>query len=96
VLAAFLKKVLAMSYSHVGRELRSSLSSLASKELVLLRASGSFSSRVYTMSLVKARHPAVFFFFRRQEVIVYRADFKGFCFFFLKACLILLIVTNST
>jgi hypothetical protein len=54
VLAAFLEKALAMSYSHVGKELRSSLSLLASKELVLLRASSSFSSRVYIMSLVKA------------------------------------------
>jgi hypothetical protein len=64
VLAAFLKKALAISYSHVGKELRSSLSSLASKELVSPRASGSFSSRVYIMSLVRARHPAVSFFFR--------------------------------
>jgi hypothetical protein len=54
VLAAFLKKALAISYSHVGKELRSSLSSLASKELVSLRASSSFSLRVYITSLVKA------------------------------------------
>jgi hypothetical protein len=71
VLAAFLEKALAMSYSHVGKELRSSLSLLASKELVLLRASSSFSSRVYIMSLVKAQHPVVSFFFRRQEATVY-------------------------
>jgi hypothetical protein len=54
VLAAFLKKALAISYSHVDKELRSSLSSLASKELVLLRAFGLFLLRVYIMSLVKA------------------------------------------
>jgi hypothetical protein len=42
-----------MSCSHVDKESRSSLSSLTSKELVLLRASSSFSSRVYTTSLVK-------------------------------------------
>jgi hypothetical protein len=65
VLAAFLKKALAISCSYVGKELRSSLSSLALKELVLLKAFSSFSSRVYIMSLVKARHPAVSFFFRR-------------------------------
>jgi hypothetical protein len=54
VLAAFLKKALAILYSHVNKELHSSLSLLASKELVLLRASSLFSLRVYTMSLVKA------------------------------------------
>jgi hypothetical protein len=96
VLAAFLEKALAMLYSHVGKELRSSLSSLASKELVSPRASGSFSSRVYTTSLVKARHPAVSFFFGRQEAAVRRADFEGFCSFFLRACSISLIVTDST
>jgi hypothetical protein len=42
-----------MSCSYINKESRSSLSSLASKELVLLRASSSFSLRVYTMSLVK-------------------------------------------
>jgi hypothetical protein len=93
---AFLEKALAMSYSHVNKESRSSLSSLASKELVLLRASGSFSSRVYTTSLVKARYPAVSFFFRRQEAVVRRADFKGFYSFFLRACSISLIVIDST
>jgi hypothetical protein len=51
---AFLKKALAMSYSYVNKESRSSLSLLVSKELVLLRAFGLFSSRVYTMSLIKA------------------------------------------
>jgi hypothetical protein len=71
VLAAFLEKALAISYNHVDKESYSSLSSLASKELVSPRASSSFSSRVYTMSLVKARHPAVSFFFRRQEAAVY-------------------------
>jgi hypothetical protein len=85
-----------MSCSYVNKESRSSLSSLASKELVLLRAFSSFSSRVYITSLVKARHPAVFFFFRRQEATVCRADFEGFCFFFLRAYLILLIVTDLT
>jgi hypothetical protein len=85
-----------MSCSHVGKESRSSLSSLASKELVSPRAFGSFSSRVYTTSLVRARHPAVSFFFRRQEAAVCRADFGGFCSFFLRACLILLIVTDPT
>jgi hypothetical protein len=64
VLTAFLEKALAISCSHVGKELRSSLSLLASKKLVLLRAFSSFSSRVYTMSLVKARHLVVFFFFK--------------------------------
>jgi hypothetical protein len=54
-----------MSYSYVNKELRSSLSSLTSKELVLLRVSSSFSLRVYIMSLIKARYPAVFFFFKR-------------------------------
>jgi hypothetical protein len=54
VLAAFLKKALAILYSHVDKELRSSLSLLASKELVLLKASSSFSLKVYIMSLVKA------------------------------------------
>jgi hypothetical protein len=96
VLAAFLEKALAISCSHVGKESRSSLSSLASKELVLLRASSSFSLRVYTMSLVKARHLAVSFFFRRQEATVCRADFKGFCSFFLRAYSISLIVTDLT
>jgi hypothetical protein len=71
VLAAFLEKALVILYSHVSKELYSSLSSLASKKLVLLRASSSFSLRVYTMSLVKARHLAVSFFFRRQEAIIY-------------------------
>jgi hypothetical protein len=51
---AFLEKVLAMSCSYVNKESRSSLSLLALKELVSPRASGSFSSRVYIMSLVKA------------------------------------------
>jgi hypothetical protein len=59
-----------MSYSHVNKESRSSLSSLASKKLILLRAFSSFLLRVYTTSLVKARHPAVFFFFRRQEATI--------------------------
>jgi hypothetical protein len=54
VLAAFLKKALAISCSYVSKELHSSLSLLASKELVLLRAFGLFSSRVYIISLVKA------------------------------------------
>jgi hypothetical protein len=54
VLAAFLEKVLAILYSHVNKELRSSLSLLALKELVLLKASSLFSLRVYTTSLVKA------------------------------------------
>jgi hypothetical protein len=54
VLAAFLKKALAILYSYISKELRSSLSLLASKELVLLRASSSFSLRVYITSLVKA------------------------------------------
>jgi hypothetical protein len=85
-----------MSCSHVGKESRSSLSSLASKELVSLRASGLFSLRVYTTSLVRARHPAVSFFFRRQEAVVRRADFGGFRSFFLRACLISLIVTDPT
>jgi hypothetical protein len=85
-----------MSCSHVSKESRSSLSSLASKELVSLRASSLFSLRVYIMSLVKARHPAVFFFFRRQEATIRRVDFEGFCSFFLRACLILLIVTDPT
>jgi hypothetical protein len=71
VLAAFLEKALAMSCSHVSKELRSSLSLLASKELVSLRAFSSFLLRVYITSLVKARHLAVFFFFRRQEAAVY-------------------------
>jgi hypothetical protein len=93
---AFLKKALAISYSHVDKELYSSLSLLASKELVLLKAFSLFSLRVYIMSLVKARYLAIFFFFRRQEAIIYRADFKGFYSFFLRACLILLIVTDST
>jgi hypothetical protein len=96
VLAAFLEKALAMSCSYVSKELRSSLSSLVSKELVSLRASSLFSLRVYTMSLVKARHLAVSFFFRRQEATICQVDFKGFCFFFLRACLILLIVTDLT
>jgi hypothetical protein len=96
VLTAFLEKALAISCSHVGKELYSSLSSLVSKELVLLRASSSFSLRVYTMSLIKARHPAISFFFRQQEATVYRVDFKGFCSFFLRACSILLIVTDPT
>jgi hypothetical protein len=96
VLAAFLEKALAILYSHVSKELRSSLSSLASKELVLPRASSSFSSRVYTMSLVKAQYSAVFFFFKRQEAAVRQANFKGFCSFFLRAYLISLIVTNLT
>jgi hypothetical protein len=65
VLAAFLEKVLAILCSYVGKELRSFLSSLASKKLVLLRASSSFSSRVYITSLVKARYLVVFFFFRQ-------------------------------
>jgi hypothetical protein len=43
-----------MSCSYVNKESRSSLSSLASKELVLLRAFSSFLLRVYIMSLVKA------------------------------------------
>jgi hypothetical protein len=43
-----------MSYSYVDKELRSSLSLLASKELILLRASSSFLLRVYITSLVKA------------------------------------------
>jgi hypothetical protein len=64
VLTAFLKKALAISYSHVNKKSRSSLSSLASKELILPRASSLFSLRVYTISLVKARHPAVSFFFK--------------------------------
>jgi hypothetical protein len=51
---AFLEKALAMSCSYVNKELRSSLSLLASKELVLPRASSSFSLRVYITSLVKA------------------------------------------
>jgi hypothetical protein len=50
---AFLEKVLTILYSHVDKELRSSLSLLVLKELVLLRASSSFSLRVYIMSLVK-------------------------------------------
>jgi hypothetical protein len=54
VLTAFLEKVLAILYSYVNKELRSSLSSLASKKLVSLRAFSLFSSRVYIMSLVKA------------------------------------------
>jgi hypothetical protein len=70
VLAAFLKKALAISCSYVDKESRSSLSSLASKELVLLRAFSSFSLRVYITSLIKARYPAVSFFFRRQKAIV--------------------------
>jgi hypothetical protein len=61
---AFLKKALAMSCSHVSKELYSSLNSLALKELVLLRAFSLFSSRVYIISLVKAWYPAVFFFFK--------------------------------
>jgi hypothetical protein len=65
VLTAFLKKTLAISCSYVDKELRSSLSSLASKELVLLRASSLFSLRVYIISLVKARHLAISFFFKR-------------------------------
>jgi hypothetical protein len=85
-----------MSCSYVDKELRSSLSSLASKELVSPRAFSSFSLRVYIMSLVKARHLAVSFFFRRQEAIICRVDFEGFCSFFLRVCLILLIVTDST
>jgi hypothetical protein len=93
---AFLEKALAISYSHVNKELYSSLSSLASKELVLPRASSSFSLRVYIMSLVKARHPAVFFFFKQQEATIRRANFEGFCSFFLRACSILLIVTDPT
>jgi hypothetical protein len=59
-----------MSCSHVDKELRSSLSLLASKELVLPRAFSSFLLRVYTMSLVKARYSTVFFFFKQQEAIV--------------------------
>jgi hypothetical protein len=51
---AFLKKTLAISYSHVNKELYSSLSSLVSKELILLKAFSLFLLRVYTMSLVKA------------------------------------------
>jgi hypothetical protein len=51
---AFLEKVLAISCSYVDKELRSSLSLLVLKELVLLRAFSSFSSRVYITSLVKA------------------------------------------
>jgi hypothetical protein len=43
-----------MLYSYVSKELRSSLSLLASKELVLLKASSLFLLRVYIMSLVKA------------------------------------------
>jgi hypothetical protein len=43
-----------MSYSHVNKESRSSLSLLVSKKLVLLKAFSLFSLRVYTMSLVKA------------------------------------------
>jgi hypothetical protein len=54
VLTAFLEKALAISCSYVGKELRSSLSSLTSKELVLLKAFSLFSSRVYITSLVKA------------------------------------------
>jgi hypothetical protein len=61
---AFLKKALAISYSYVGKELRSSLSSLTSKELVLPRVFSLFLLRVYIMSLVKARYSAVFFFFK--------------------------------
>jgi uncharacterized protein (DUF486 family) len=93
---AFLEKALAISCSYVGKELYSSLSLLALKELVSLRASSSFSLRVYIMSLVKARHLVVSFFFRQQEAIIRRANFKGFYFFFLRACLILLIVTDLT
>jgi hypothetical protein len=52
VLIAFLEKALAILYSYVGKELYSSLSSLASKELVSLRAFSLFSSRVYIMSLI--------------------------------------------
>jgi hypothetical protein len=62
---AFLEKVLAILYSYVSKESRSFLSLLASKELVLLRAFGLFLLRVYITSLVKARHSAVFFFFRQ-------------------------------
>jgi uncharacterized protein (DUF486 family) len=54
VLAAFLEKILAILYSYVGKELYSSLSLLVLKELVLLRAFGLFSLRVYIISLVKA------------------------------------------
>jgi hypothetical protein len=60
-----------MLYSHVDKELQSSLSLLALKELILLRVSSLFLLRVYIMSLVKARYPAVFFFFKRQEATVY-------------------------
>jgi hypothetical protein len=93
---AFLEKALAILYSYIGKELYSSLSSLASKELVLLRASSSFLSRVYIMSLVKARYLVVFFFFKQQEATICQANFEGFYSFFLRACSILLIVTNPT
>jgi hypothetical protein len=43
-----------MSYSYINKELRSFLSLLVSKELVLLTASSLFLLRVYIMSLVKA------------------------------------------
>jgi hypothetical protein len=69
VLAASLEKASAISCSQVDKALYSSLSSLASKELVLPRASSLSLSRVYTMSLAKARHPAVSFF-RRQKATV--------------------------
>jgi hypothetical protein len=51
---AFLKKVLVILYNYINKESRSSLSSLALKELVLLRAFSLFLLRVYIMSLVKA------------------------------------------
>jgi hypothetical protein len=51
---AFLKKALAISYSYISKKLRSSLSLLVLKELISLRASSSFSSRVYITSLIKA------------------------------------------
>jgi hypothetical protein len=95
VLAASLEKASTILYSQVGKALYSSLSLLASKELVLLKASSSSSLRVYITSLAKARHPAVSFF-RRQEAIICRADFEGFYSFFSRAYSILLIVTDST
>ena len=95
MLAASLEKASAILYSQVNKALYSSLSSLASKELVLPRAFGSSSLRVYTTSLAKARYPAVSFF-RRQKATVCQANFKGFRSFFSRAYLISLIVTDPT
>ena len=88
-----------MLCSQASRESCNSLSSLVLKGVVSPKASSSSSSRAYTISLVKARHLAIYSPLGRQSTTTRACrfvTFRGFCPCFLRIQSISSIVTDLT